>query len=166
MRSIARLLLALSLLSLLGLGCGGGNDVAYVAIHNYFDNPDNSYNPPWTICESSYLGVDFGKIDIGATTSELEVTPGLGYVLMVAAWNDPTCDPSHCLPIATTSEEEVVSGQHRTIDIQMDNHQGPCPPEGVEPIPEAQYEAIRALWPSYNFQPYANRTQNTQCTSS
>jgi hypothetical protein len=146
------------------LGCDEEQDVAYVAIHNYFNNPDNSFNPPWTICESSYLGVEFGKIEIGATTDEHEVTPGLGYVLMVAAWDDPTCDPAHALPIATTAEEEVVSGQHRTITIEMNNHQGPCPPEGVAPIPEDLYEQVRSLWPSYGFQAYANRTQNTQCT--
>jgi hypothetical protein len=164
MRSLSRLLLALSLVSLLGLGCDEEEaDVAYVAIHNFFDNPDNSFNPPWTICESSYLGVEFGPIAIGATTAELEVTPGLDFVLMVAAWDDPTCDPAHALPIASKVEEEVVTGQQRVIDIQMTNHQGPCPPEGVQPIPEEQYEQIRALWPEYGFQPYADRLLNTQC---
>jgi hypothetical protein len=160
---VARLLLVVSLVSLVGLGCDDEEDVAYVAIHNYFDNPDNSFNPPWTICESSYLGVEFGAIDIGATTAELEVTPGLDYVLMVAAWDDPTCDPANALPIASKVEEEVVSGQHRTITVEMTNHQGPCPPEGTRPIPEEQYEQIRALWPSYGFQPYADRALNTQC---
>ena len=163
MRAITRLLLTLPLVAVLGLGCDDGDDVAYVAIHNYFDNPDNSFNPPWTICESSYLGVEFGTIEIGATTAELRVTPGLDYVLMVAAWDDPTCDPANALPIASKVEEEVVTGQHRTIVIALSNHQGPCPPEGVAPIPEEQYEQVRALWPSYGFQPYADRAQNTLC---
>jgi hypothetical protein len=45
----------------------------------------------------------------------------------------------------------------------MPNHQGPCPPEGVAPIPEAQYERIRELWPDYGFTAYEDRKQNTQC---
>jgi MoxR-like ATPase len=82
---------------------------------------------------------------------------------MVAAWDDPSCALENCLPIASKNEEEVVDGQRRTIVIGLPNHQGPCPPEGVPPIPEAQYERIRALWPSYGFEPYADRAQNPQC---
>jgi hypothetical protein len=47
--------------------------------------------------------------------------------------------------------------------MNMANHQGPCPPEGVAPIPEAVYDRIIALWPEFNFLPYAQRTQNTEC---
>jgi hypothetical protein len=34
----------------------------------------------------------------------------------------------------------------------------------VQPIPREQYERILALWPDYNFKPYDQRTENTQCT--
>lgn len=136
---------------------------ARVRIENDFDNPDLAFQPAWTICESSYLDVELGPIAIGETSAEQDVTPGLDYVLMVAAWEDPTCRPENALPIATKSEEEVVDGQSRTIVISLPNHQGPCPPEGVPPIPEAQYERIRALWPEYGFRPYAERAENTEC---
>jgi hypothetical protein len=159
--------LILAVLGGLALGLVGcdsaSSDVAYVAVQNDFNNPDVAYQPPWIICEASYGGVDFGKIDIGTTSAEQQVTAGLDYVYMVAAWDDPTCDPAHALPIATPNEEEVVPGQHRTIAINMANHKGPCPPEGVQPMGETQYEHIRTLWPQYNFQPYATRTQNPQC---
>jgi len=154
--------LGVALASLLA-ACGGDAGKAHVSIKNDFNNPQMSFQPPWTICRSSYLGVDFGQIAIGETSAEKQVTPGLDYVLMVAAWNDPTCSPAHALPIATANEEEVVDGQTRTIAINLANHQGACPPEGVAPIPEAQYNRILQLWPEFNFQPYANRTQNTQC---
>jgi hypothetical protein len=159
LRSLAPVLL----LPLVLPACDQGADVAYVTLQNDFNDPANAFNPPWTICEASYLGVDFGTIAIGATSVEQEVTPGLDHVLMVAAWDDPTCDPAHALPIASKDEEEVVSGQHRTIVIGLSSHQGPCPPEGVAPMAEEQYERIRALWPAYGFLPYADRAQNPQC---
>jgi len=144
-------------------GCAEDEGSALVRIENDFDNPDLPFQPPWTICKSSYLGVEFGEIGWGATSDEQEVAPGLDYVLMVAAWNDPTCQPENCLPIASKEEQEVVDGQTRTIVISLPTHQGPCPPEGTPPIPEAQYERIRTLWPTYAFQPYADGAQNPQC---
>ena len=143
--------------------CGDGTSKAHVSIMNDFNNPQMSFQPPWTICRSSYLGVDFGGIAIGATSPQKDVEPGLDFVLMVAAWDDTTCAAAHALPIATANEEEVVDGQTRTIAINMANHQGACPPEGVAPIPEAQYDRILQLWPEFGFQPYAQRTQNTEC---
>ena len=137
--------------------------VAVVQIENDFDNPEMDFQPLWTICESSYLDVDFGKIAIGETSEEHDVTPGLDYVLMVAAWDDPTCALENCLPIASKNEEEVVNGQTRTIAINLPNHQGPCPPEGIEPIPEEIYNRILDLWPDYGFNPYSERTENEQC---
>ncbi|MGC9043051.1 MAG: hypothetical protein ACP5KG_04265 [Myxococcota bacterium] len=155
---------------------GGGLDVsdtldtgnlvqnpAYVKIKNDFNNPEMERRPPWTICKANYRGVEFGKIGLGETSDEKEVEAGLDYVLMVAAWNDPDCNPEHCLPIASKNEEEVVKGQHRVININAPNHQGPCPPEGVKPIPEELYNKILQLYPEYNFKPYSERTQNTQC---
>ena len=145
-------------------GCEDDEDaVAYVSIFNDFNNEEMDYQPQWTICESSYLGVEFGGIDLDATSAEEEVEPGMDYVLMVAAWADPTCAPENCLPIASKNEEEVVDGQTRTIDINLANHQGPCPPEGVQPIPQAQYDRILELWPDYDFKAYDERTENTQC---
>ncbi len=145
-------------------GCDdNGADVAYVAIHNDFDNPEMDFNPPWTICESFYGGTEFGGVPIGETSDELEVNPGVDNVRMVAAWRDPSCTPENCLPIASRNEEEVVPGQHRVISINLPNHQGPCPPEGVQPIPQDLYDSILELWPQYGFLPYAQRTENTQC---
>ncbi len=136
---------------------------ALVTLHNDFDNPALDFQPRWTICESSYLGVEFGHVDIGETSAEQEVTPGLDNVLMVAAWDDPTCAPKNCLPIASRNEEEVVDGQTRTISINLPNHQGPCPPEGVQPIPQRLYDRILELWPEYGFKTYDQKTENTQC---
>jgi hypothetical protein len=141
------------------LGCDSGDGgSATVSVKNDF-----GAMPPWTICHANYLDVEFGKIAIGATSGPQKVQPGLDYVLMVAAWNDPDCTPAHCLPIATRTEEEVVDGQTRTITVAMANHQGPCPPEGVAPIPQAQYERILQLYPEYGFTPYADRAQNPKC---
>jgi len=143
--------------------CGSEQGSALVTVKNDFNNPEMDFQPPWTICQSSYLGVEFGKIDLGQLSEEKEVSPGLDYVLMVAAWDDPSCAPEHCLPIASKNEEEVVDGQQREIDINLPNHQGPCPPEGVPPIPQQQYERILQLLPDYNFKPYDQRTENPQC---
>jgi len=137
---------------------GGDGSSATVTLKNGFGEM-----PPWTICQATYRDVEFGKVAIGETSGPQKVEPGLDFVLMVAAWNDPDCKPENCLPIATKKEEEVVDGQTRTIEIVMSNHQGPCPPEGVPPIPQAQYERILALYPDYGFKPYEQRTENTQC---
>ncbi len=168
-RSVAVSLVgALALASL--AACGGsdnGSGVARVQIQNDFNDPQiTGFQPPWTICRSSYQGVEFGKIDIGATSDPQDVPAGFDNVLMVAAWDDPSCDPAHSLPIATKNKEEVVSGQTRTIAVAMSNHQGPCPPEGVVPIPEETYDRILALWPEYHFKAYADRAQNPQCAGS
>ena len=150
------------------VGCGddnGGTENAWVALKNDFNNESFERRPPWTICESYYRGTEFGAIAIGETSKQKEVSPGLGYVYMVAAWDDPTCASDNCLPIASRQEEEVVAGQTRTIAVNMPNHQGPCPPEGVQPIPQELYEEILELWPGYDFLPYDQRTENPECLS-
>jgi hypothetical protein len=146
-------------------GCGGLDDQApaYASIKNDFNNPEMPKKPQWTICRSSYLGVDFGKIDLDAQSPELAVQAGLDNVLMIAAWEDPTCAVEKMLPIASKNEEEILPGQHRTIYINMPNHQGPCPPEGVAPIPQVLYDRMLALWPDLGFLPYDQRTQNPEC---
>ncbi len=154
----------------LGVACSSSDDasdVAHVQLQNDFNDPKiTGFQPPWTICKSSYQGVEFGKIEIGKTSDVLDVPAGLDYVLMVAAWDDPTCSPAKSLPIATANREEVVSGQTRTIAVAMTNHQGPCPPEGVPPIQQEQYDRILKLWPEYNFKAYADRALNSQCAGS
>lgn len=159
--------LFLSIATVTAAACSDEADdtaTATVAIENDFDNDEFDRKPPWTICEAHYLGADFGKVEIGQRSGEMQVSPGLDHVLMIAAWDDPTCSKEHALPIASKSEEEVVDGQTRTIFINVPNHQGPCPPEGVQPIPQELYDRILDLWPQYGFLPYAERTQNTQCT--
>lgn len=155
--------LALALVAI--FGCSNDDDAAEatVKLKNDFNNAEMAYQPPWTICESSYLDTEFGKLGLGKTSKANSVTPGLDYVLMVAAWDDPTCAAENALPIASKNEEEVVDGQTRTIAINMANHQGPCPPEGVAPIPKAQYNRILELWPDYDFKSYDRRTENTEC---
>lgn len=151
------------------VACGSSDDAsaAHVQIQNDFNAPQiTGFQPPWTICKSSYQGVEFGKIAIGETSDAHDVPAGIDYVLMVAAWDDPTCAPEKSVPVATKNKEEVVSGQTRTIAVAMTNHQGPCPPEGVPPIPEEQYDRILGLWPEYGFQDYAGRAQNTLCAGS
>ncbi len=166
MKTRAKLLalaLMTSLLSLAACESDEGGGTALVAIANDFDNPEMNFQPPWTICETSYMGVEFGEIPYGTDSAEEEVPAGLDFVLMVAAWDDPDCNPENCLPLASKNEEETVDGQQRTIYLNLANHQGPCPPEGVVPIPEETYERVRELWPAYGFQPYATRRENTQC---
>jgi len=150
---------------LTAVGCGGVDErePAFASIKNDFNNPAMPKNPQWTICRSSYLGVDFGRIDLEATSPELQVEAGLDNVLMVAAWEDPTCALENMLPIASKNEEELLPGQHRTIFINMPNHQGPCPPEGVAPVPQVLYERMLALWPDLGFLPYDQRTLNPEC---
>ncbi len=160
--TIVLVLLVLHSASLFLAACES-EEKAIVSIKNDFNNPTMDRKPPWTICESYYLGVQFGKILLGETSPKQEVTPGADYVLMVAAWDDPDCKPENCLPLASKNLEEVVDGQERTIAINAPNHQGPCPPEGVPPIPQEQYDRILALWPQYNFKPYDQRTENTEC---
>jgi len=155
----------LTLLLVAMVGCNPDEEEATVQLKNDFDNPEMDFQPPWTICESSYQGAEFGKLLAGETSDAKEVDPGLDYVLMVAAWDDTGCDPEHCLPIASKNEEEVAAGQKRTISINLPNHQGACPPEGVPPIPKAQYNRILERWPEYEFTPYSERTQNPQCVS-
>jgi hypothetical protein len=147
------------------VGCGGVEDKtpAFASIKNDFNNPEMPKKPQWTICRSSYLGADFGNIALDATSPELEVEAGLAHVLMVAAWEDPTCTLENMLPIASKNEEEILPGQHRTISINMANHQGPCPPEGVAPLPQVLYDRILSLWPDLGFLPYDQRTLNPQC---
>lgn len=136
---------------------------AVVRIKNDFNNPSLERRPPWTICKCNYRGVEFGKILLGDSSEAKEVEPGIDYVLMVLAWNDTACSTQNCLPVASKVEEEVVEGQSRTIYINAPNHQGPCPPEGVQPIPEELYNRIRNLYPEYGFKPYSERTLNPQC---
>jgi hypothetical protein len=163
--SILNLLVLTSLVSM--VACSSNDDdksaSATVSIKNDFNDAEMAYQPPWTLCESYYLGQQFGRIGLGDTSDSKKVTPGLDYVLMVAAWDDTSCNAQNALPLASASEEEIVSGQTRTIALNMMNHRGPCPPTGVEPIAEVQYNRILALWPSYNFKPYAQRTENTEC---
>lgn len=159
-----RMFVALGLWAVAVAGCETGTESATVQIQNDFNNPAvEGFKPPWTICRATYLGVEFGRIGIGETSAPQKVVPGLDYVLMVAAWDDPECHPENCLPIASKNEEEVVDGQTRIIAIGKPNHQGPCPPEGVPPIPETVYNRILELYPEYGFKPYAQRTENTQC---
>lgn len=165
-RTLAVTSLAMTMLSACSPSDSTDASPALVRIANDFNNPEMAFQPPWTICESSFLGVAFGEIDLGQTSAPREVQAGLDYVLMVAAWDDPTCAPQHALPIATKNEEEVVAGQARTIYVNLTSHQGACPPEGVAPIPQAQYDRILQLWPDYGFLPYDQRTDNPQCSGS
>ena len=160
-------LMPLALLLVATVGCETDDDeaLATVQLKNDFNNPEMDFQPPWTLCESSYRGVEFGKLLAGKISEPEKVAPGLDFVLMIAAWDDTSCAFEHCLPLASKNEEEVVQGQTRTIAINLPNHQGACPPEGVPPIPQAQYDRILELWPEYDFLPYEHRTENTQCVS-
>jgi len=136
---------------------------AWASIKNDFNNPAMAYQPPWTICRSSYMGVDFGTIAIGDTSPEKQVKAGLDYVMLVGGHGAiPTCSPN-LLALATSTEQEIVPGQHETIAMNMATHQGPCPARGSPPSPRQFTNRILALWPEFNFQPYATRTQNTEC---
>jgi hypothetical protein len=145
------------------MGCGKDGGSSFVKIMNDFNNAKMASQPPWTLCKTSYLGVDFGKIGLGETSAEYVVQPGLDYVLTVASWKDPSCGAATRLPVASRLEEEVVDGHSRTIAINLANHQGACPPTGVAPMPETLYNRILQLWPEFNFKPYADRTKNTKC---
>ncbi len=140
---------ACMLLGMMALSCDSTSPEtsAVVRIKNDFNNEEMERKPPWTICECSYRDVEFGRVLLGETSDAREVEPGLDYVLMVVAWNAPACSTHNCLPVASSNEEEIVDGQTRTIAINAPNHQGPCPPEGIEPIPHDLYERIRAIWP-------------------
>lgn len=151
-------------LSIIINACGGEEpDTAIVSIKNDFNNPQIEKKPPWTICHAWYNGTFFEKIEIGQTSEEQEVTAGLEYVYMIAAWDDPACAIENSLPVASKQESETVPEQTLTIAINVPNHQGPCPPEGVQPISEVLYNKILELWPEYNFKPYVQRTENPQC---
>lgn len=163
LKVLGGLLSAVIAVTAVSCGTNDPKEPATVMIKNNFNDTNEARRPPWTICKCSYRGVEFGKILLGDTSAAHEVEAGLDYVLMVAAWDDTACSTSNCLPIASKIEEEVVEGQTRTISIQASNHQGPCPPTGIEPIPENPYNRILALWPEYNFEPYATRTLNPQC---
>ncbi|GAB4292461.1 MAG: hypothetical protein Kow0090_06360 [Myxococcota bacterium] len=170
MSSEKRFLLAALLLLIPFLattGCGDEDEeekeVAHVKIKNDFNSDEFDRKPPWTICHAWYGGTYFEKIGIGEESEEKDVEPGLDYVYMIAAWDDPDCNEENLLPIASKNEEETLPDQHRTISINVANHQGPCPPEGIEPIPEELYNKILELWKDYDFKPYAERTQNPQC---
>ena len=147
------------------MGCGEVDEEvpATVTIVNDFDNPEAAAQPPWTLCQVRYLGQDFGTIGLGEQSEPMEVEPGLGYVLMIASFGDPSCPEETALPLASRGEEEVVPGQARTITIGLPSHAGPCPPEGVPPMDEAAYEQIRQAWPDQGFEPYERRTENAGC---
>lgn len=161
MRTIFCLVLIFSLAA-----CGSeSEDPATVSIENDFDNPDSPRQPPWHICKAHYRGAEFENIALGATSAPQEAAAGLDYVLMVCAWDDPTCAAETVLPIASKNEEETISGQERTIVLDVLNHQGPCPPNipEIQPIPEDLYNRVLDLWPEYNFKSYDQRTENPQC---
>ena len=161
MRTLFCLLLVFPLVS-----CGSESaDPATVRIENDFDNPEFARQPPWHICKAHYRGATFENIALGETSAPQEADAGLDYVLMVCAWDDPTCAAEHILPIASKNEEETIAGQERTIVLNVPNHQGPCPPAipEIQPIPEDLYNRILDLWPEYNFKPYDQRTENPQC---
>jgi hypothetical protein len=158
-----------ALIAGLGMMCGDEKsptpekEKSYVRIKNAFNDTTLSRRPPWTVAKCSYRGVEFGKILLGDSSALMEVDPGLDYVLLVAAWSDTSCSTTNCLPLASANEEEVVEGQTRTIVLNANNHCGPCPPTGVEPISETPYNRVLALYPAYGFLPYADRANNPQC---
>ena len=158
---MTRTLPLLCALQLLG---AGGDDEAFatVTLENDFDDPDFPM-PPWTICEAHYGGTYYDEaLSPGDVGTAQPVDPGLDYVYMVASFGDPSCESP--APLATRMEEETLPGQTRTIAISVPNHQGPCPPMGVPPIPEAQYERVRELFPEYDFPPYAERLSLPLCS--
>jgi hypothetical protein len=109
-------------------------------IANDFNNVEMAYQPSWVICESSDRGVEFGGIELSETSEEKEVSPRSNYGLLVAVWNDPSPSVENALPITGKNDEEVVAQQSRTIAINMANDRGLSSPDGVQPIPETQYE--------------------------
>ena len=99
-------------LVLLLIGCGDDSvGTAMVTLHNDFDNPEFDRTPPWTICHAHYMGTDWDTpVLLGEESEEKETEAGLGYVFMVLSWDDPSCAPEHCLPVASRNEEETVDG--------------------------------------------------------
>jgi hypothetical protein len=161
MRKIFSLVLIFTLAA-----CGSeSEDPATVSIENDFDNTSFERQPPWHICKAHYRGAEFENIALGETSIAQEASAGMDYVLMVCAWDDPTCSADHVLPIASKNEEETVPGQERTIILNVPNHQGPCPPNipEIQPMPEELYNRVLDLWPEYDFKPYDQRTENPQC---
>jgi len=119
-------------------GCGKSDDEASALVKIQNDSTTGDELPAaWTICRSSYLGINFGTIGIGETSAEQPVTPGLDFVLMVAAWDDPSCVAATSLPIASTDEEEVVDGQSGPSRSTLPTTRV-VPARGRRPIPEAQ----------------------------
>ena len=104
--------LALTILGLaFAAGCGSDDSgAAFASIKNDFNNPAMAYQPPWTICQSSYLGVDFGTIAIGDTSPEKQVTAGLDYVLLVGAWSDRPAAPQLPCPWRARARKRSFRG--------------------------------------------------------
>lgn len=148
------------------LVAGCASEPAVVTLINDFNNPDAARQPPWILCDASYNGTDLAldpPLAGGEASEPVEVEPGLARVLMVASWGDAACTPDTTLPLVTAVEEETLPGQTRDILVGLPNHRGPCPPEGIEPMAEADYDAVLAAFPDYGFEPYATREANPQC---
>lgn len=147
-------------------GCSGSNhdDVttATVRLRNDLAVPDAAPQV-WTVCRSSFLGVDFGTIDARGNSPPRTVEPGLDYVLTIAALNDPQCDATNALPLASVRQEGVVDGQSRTIAINAGGYQSPCASGTTGPMAKPAYDRIVALWPEYGFLPYDRLGENAAC---
>jgi hypothetical protein len=152
--------LALSFL----LGCAPADDPALVTLVNAFDDPDAPRQPPWTICEAAYLDARFdAALAPGEASDPTEVEAGLGPVYMVASFGDPACPEANLSPLVSAVEEETLPGQERDLTIALANHRGPCPPEGVEPMSEAAWDAVRERWPELDFPAFADRDTIALC---
>ena len=171
--SRSALLLATSLIALGPLSACGDTEAdddapetAVVTLENAFQNAEGM-GPKWTICEAWYNGTRFETaLAPGESTEPTEVEPGLSWVLMTAAWDDPTCaDEATQVILSTAQQEETVPGQARTIQLTAPNHRGPCPPEGVPPITEAAWNEALEVFADYDFPPYADRATIAGCAS-